>query len=367
MKAYQRTLVKQYLQIVSLSLLLIVIFVAVIDLLANLLKYLGQSLTNTEVLLAFISGIPHLIVILIPFACLFGTAYLFGTLIAGGEIMGFMLLGYTMRHLLLPIVLCNIGFGLLQGSLNEIVAVYTDTIRNNIMQKVQGQSALDRLVFRSLDQRTIFYAKTYNPTYQIFHDIIILQFDHEQNLVEKINVKQGLWQESSQTWLLTDSVVFSQQGLAPRIVDQWEWHNTPTLEDVQTYLKPNQALSLYQLAKLIQVQKQNGFMSYLILSLEFWRRITNPLIIILLALFPAIRPHSRQSAITLSLVYHIILMAACIITQMIFGILAKNGSMHALLATTLPLVIISILLIYALFYDHPKIQATLSLLRRNTT
>jgi lipopolysaccharide export system permease protein len=319
---------------VSLFLIAILFFVLVLELLdvfANLWRYLAQATPLPAILQIAWLYLPKCISFAVAPALLFSVSYTLGILYKNNELIAILGSGLSLYRLVLPLLL--LGLVLSAGSFYFEEAVVIDSFqaknqlyRATVKQEVSFSNT--NVTVMSEDSRTIYQAEYYNDKKQSLTQVLILRRDGEGRFSSRIDADWADW--NGNNWVLHNGRRYLRSLQVDGVIEE----KIGVLDDRQlteppaTFRKTTRRIEELQTAQARNwvTRLRRAGLPYREALTEYYKKFffaLNPLIVVLIA--SGVGGRFRKNVLLMNLLAALILSVVYYVGQMISLILAKNG------------------------------------------
>ncbi len=339
-----RYLAKDFIAYFFAGLLVFLTIFVTIDFLTTTIRY---NVPIGAMLRYYVYVVPMLLYQLIPVALLGATLFTLAGLNKNSELVAMFSLGHSLTRIATPLLVINILICLFAYWLGDRVVPLAAQKKNYIWYiEIRDKPGLystvkrDKIWYRS--DNTIFNIQTLNPSDNSAQGITLYYFDQEGELIQLIKAK--LVKMVGNSWELIDGNVtlFAQESSFP-VTQKFESKTVKVsddLEDIQTSAPSSDVLTLKELKKIIQKNKQAG-LDYLKFDIDYHTKTSFPFAGFILALIgiPFTVQKSRGGGNMLNTAMAVGIAFAYWVVYSSCVSIGKNGVMPAVVAAWLPNVI----------------------------
>jgi lipopolysaccharide export system permease protein len=213
----------------------------------------------------YLAYLPEIVYLMIPVACLVGVIFTLSTLNKSSELLALFASGIGLLRICLPIIISVIvisivSFVVADDALPRFVQIKNFTYYHKIKMKPSQYSTVktDRIWYRS--SNSIFNIKTVNRAKQTAEGLTLYQFNDDWDLIQMITAKKI--DLLGQQWKLSSgSVTLFTKGSSFPMTQEFKTKVIvidEELQDIQSTFNSVDVLSLHDLKKYIQKNKEAG-------------------------------------------------------------------------------------------------------------
>lgn len=203
MKLFDRLLLKSFLPVFFLALAFFVLIIQLMDLFANLVRYLNLEVPVSEIVRVQILFLPRAISFALPVAVLFAAAFALGSLYSNNELIAVFSSGvpywrFSASLIVVGLVL-SVGLFLFQ----EYVVIETFREKNEETRRllnITRSFSNPNVTVRSADGRHIYSAEYYNDRTQELSRALLLIRGPSGEFLERIDAERASWSEETNSW-----------------------------------------------------------------------------------------------------------------------------------------------------------------------
>ena len=193
-----RYLVRQFLPIFLVAIGMFMFLLSLIDLFANLVRYLNNEVPFTQIMKISIYYIPKSISYALPISLLFASAYTLGDLYARNELTSIFSSGIPFRRFSMPLVLIGLLGSGFSFFFDDIIVIPTLRVKNELTRHYLHQQAPESnsdIVIKTRNGSLIYSIDYYDYDSKILNNVFIIELDEQGQLVSYIRSRQGTWNE----------------------------------------------------------------------------------------------------------------------------------------------------------------------------
>ena len=314
-----------------IALLFFVLVFQLLDVFANLWRYLAQDTPWSAILQIAWLYLPKCISYSVAPALLFAASYCLGILYRNNELIAILGSGLSLYRLVLPLLLMGLVLSLGGFYFEENVVIDTFRAKNELYRatiKQEVSLSNTNVTVMSEDSRTIYQAEYYNDKKRSLTQVLILIRDAEGGFRSRIDADWADWNGAN--WVLHNGRRYS---LSPQdgqmgeerigILDDRELSEPPA-----TFQKTTRRIEELQAGQARDwvTRLRRAGLPYREALTEYYSKYffaLNPLIVVLIA--SGVGGRFRKNILLMNLLAALLLSVVYYVGQMISLILAKNG------------------------------------------
>ncbi len=331
MRTISRMLLKNALSIFLIAIVFFVIIIQVIDLFANLTRYINQEVPFIQVLMMQSYFIPKSISFALPMALLFSIAFTMGTLYSNNELVAILGAGIPLFRLVLPLLFLGIMLSVFSFYFEDNVVIQSSRIKNQrsreLLGVTQSFSNADVTLIGSQGQ-VVYFADYYNDATQTITNVLLVIRSDNGMFHSRVEGRSARW--NGRTWEIPDADIFL---LNQDTGELEKTHDTlfsdPVLDTPPSSFRRQTQdlgdLTLNEASQQIQSLQTAGLPFRTALT-EYYERFAfslTPFIVTLLSC--AIGSRLKKNIVLLSLLLSLTVSVGYYVIQMVLSILAGVG------------------------------------------
>lgn len=350
MRLLARFLLRQSIPILVASLFFFVLIIQLVDLFANLVRFLNLDVPLTEVARAQLLFMPRAIAYALPVAILFAVGYTFGSLYANNELIAVFGSGIPLWRFALPLLVVGMSLSVGLFFFSEYVVIDTYRAKNELTRQllnIQRTFSNTNVTVRGPGGLVIYNADYYNDSDQQLSRVLIIERDNNGAFVRRIDAAAGEWNGEFWVW---------RNGIEYRLIaddgDRIEPRSFGTIEDPLFDLRPR---SFQRVARDIEEMRftdardwittlRNAGQPYQDALVDYYNRYSlalTPFIVTLLS--SALGGRFRKNILLMSLLVSLIAAVVYYVVGMVAGILASDGLLPPFVGSWLGVILFSVL------------------------
>lgn len=201
MKTLNRMLLLSFFQTFFISIIFFVFLIELVDLFANLWRYLNNDASILIILKVAYLYLPKCIIYSISPALLFSVSYTLGTFYSNNELIAIFGSGISLFKFTLPLIISGLIFSFGSFLYNEIYVIDTYKDKNELSNILLGYnpSFSNTNITVVSNNNIIYHSDYYNDNSMTLSGIILIIRDNNGNFIERIDAewaefKNNLWE-----------------------------------------------------------------------------------------------------------------------------------------------------------------------------
>ena len=202
-KTLDRMIIKQFLPTLIVALFFFILILEMVDLFANLWRYINNEVSVSQMLEVFIYYIPRCVNFSLPMALLFSVSYTLGNYYANNELIAIFGSGVSLFRFVIALVFFGMLFSFGSFLFQEKVVIDTYRIKNELTNQLLRQTkSLNNNNPTVIDNNghIIYSADFYNDKDVTLSNIIVIQKSEDGNLEQTINSEWAEWDDDTGLW-----------------------------------------------------------------------------------------------------------------------------------------------------------------------
>ena len=203
MSILTRFLLRTFLPVFLASLAFFVLIVELVDLFANLVRYLDLHVSAAEILHVQILYLPRAVGYALPVALLFAVGFSIGTLYSNNELIAVFSSGVPLWRFTLPLLVLGLVLSVGSFFFHEYVVIDTFRSKNELSRRllnITRSFSNTNITIRNASGRIIYSADYYNDSTRELSRVLVIERDGEGMFVSRIDAASGRWQGGNWVW-----------------------------------------------------------------------------------------------------------------------------------------------------------------------
>lgn len=199
-------LVVAFIPVFILALFFFVLILELVDLFANLWRYLNFEVPLSEMLRVMVLYLPKCISFSIPIALLFSISFTLGNLYANNELISVFSAGVSLYKLVVPLILISLFLSGFWFFFEEYTVIDTFEKKNdlqNILLKQKTTLSNTNVTVLSSDNRIVYFAEYYNDSTKTLSKVTIIVFDKNHVFSERLEAETATWEKGK--WIFKNA------------------------------------------------------------------------------------------------------------------------------------------------------------------
>jgi lipopolysaccharide export system permease protein len=205
-----RYLVKQFWPVFVVAISMFVLLLCLIDLFANLTRYLNYEVPMKQILL--ISGyfMPKSISYATPISLLFAAAYVLGDLYARNELTSIFSSGIPFWRFVMPLIVIGFLVSIFSFFFQDVVVIPTLKQKNFLsrtaLHQQRGESNSD-IVIKTRNGRLIYSVDYYDVSSLILNGVSIVEQGEDGEFVSLVRAPRANW--NGESWDFNNALIYA--------------------------------------------------------------------------------------------------------------------------------------------------------------
>jgi lipopolysaccharide export system permease protein len=210
-----RYVTRQFLPIFAVAVSMFMLVISLIDLFANLARYLNYEVPIKEILLVSFYYLPKSLSYAIPISLIFAAAYTLGDLYSRNELTSIFSSGIPFWRFSMSLVIIGLLSSVFSFWFDDIVVIPTLRTKNNMSRRLLHQVTAENnsdIVFRARNGQLIYSVDFYDRTNQMLNGVGIVEQNERGEFISLIRSPRAVW--NGEYWELENAVIYQwEQGM----------------------------------------------------------------------------------------------------------------------------------------------------------
>lgn len=331
MRTLHSMLLRSFLPIFLIALLFFVLTLEMVDIFANLWRYLNNDAAISEILRVALMFLPKSTTFALPPALLFAVSFTLGNLYASNELISILGAGISFIRFIFPLLLLGIVLSIGYFFFHEALVIDTYAAKNELSRQLLGQkvsySNTDITVLGERN-RNVYHADYYNDTAKTLSGLTILRRDSEGAFAGRIEAGWAEYVDAG--WILHDVTEYTATESTEMSWNSTAQQRAPFFDitpfHFQRKTKNVEELHVGEARAWIETLRKSGRSGYKAALTDYYKRFSfalTPCIVILIS--AAIGSRFKKNILLMSLMASLILSVVYYVSDMILGLFAKQG------------------------------------------
>ncbi|MDR0399616.1 MAG: LptF/LptG family permease [Treponema sp.] len=322
-----RYLIKQFLPIFAVASAMFVLLLALIDLFANIFRYLNYQVPVAEILRISLFYLPKCFSYALPISLLFAAAYTLGDLYARNELTSIFSSGIPFWRFSMPLVVMGILASIFAFFFEDAAVIPTLRIKNSLSRQYlrqEQQVSNSDVVIKTMGGDLIYAVDYFDYSALVLNGLSIVEQDKEGRFVSHIRAPRAVW--SGEYWHLSNAVIYQWEGDLLRVRPLGE--TQAYREDPDTFRR--NAVNVEDLrfldARLLVEDLKRAGLPFIRALADFHHRLsfsTASLVVIILSI--SMGGRFRKNILLMSLLASLSVAVVFYVMEMISMMLARLG------------------------------------------
>ena len=202
-------LVKQFIPVFFIAVSMFIMLLCLIDLFANLVRYLNNEVSALNILKVTLLYIPKSFSFALPISLLFAAAYTLGDLYARNELTSVFAAGIPFWRFSFSFLVIGIAASLFSFFFDDLFVIPTLKMKNDLSRVLLRQQRPENrsdIVIKARNGKLIYAVDYYDHDKLILNGLSIIEQDEEGRLVCLIRASRASWTEDH--WELSNAVIY---------------------------------------------------------------------------------------------------------------------------------------------------------------
>ncbi|HCC37107.1 MAG TPA: YjgP/YjgQ family permease [Treponema sp.] len=340
-----RYLARQFLPIFAVASAMFVLLLALIDLFANLVRYLNYEVPFSQIMKVSMYYLPKSFSYALPIALLFASAYTLGDLYARNELTSIFSSGIPFWRFSMPLVIIGFLASGFSFFFDDIVVIPTLRVKNELSRRYLHQQTSENnsdIVIKARGGRLIYSVDYYDSTAQALNGLSIVEQDSNGDFISLVRAQRAQWNGSH--WELTHPVIYQWENniLRTRPLGATDAYT----EDPGTFRR--NAVKVEELpakdAGLLVEDLKTAGLPFIEALAEYYHRFsfaTVSLVVMILSI--SMGGRFRKNILLMSLLTSLFAAVVFYVIEMITMMMAKLGYIHPFVGAWFPVFIFIII------------------------
>lgn len=332
MRLVSRMLLKNVFTIFVISLVFFIVIIQVIDLFANLTRYINQDVPFFQVLMVQIYFLPQSISFALPIALLFAISFTMGTLYSNNELVAILGAGIPLYRLVSPILLLGIILSFFSLQFEDSIVIPATRQKNQQSRELLGISqsfSNADITLIGAQGRVVYFADYYNDAARTLTNVLIIIRHENGDFDKRIEGRTARW--NGHSWSIPDATIFSFDRNEFLEKQQNSAFTSELLDtspgSFRRQVQNFDDLTRSESAELVQNLQQSG-LPYRAALTQYYERYAfsmTPFIVTLISC--AIGGKLKKNILLMSLLISLIISVTYYVIQMVLSLLASFGGL----------------------------------------
>jgi lipopolysaccharide export system permease protein len=208
-----RYLVKQFWPVFVIAISMFVLLLCLIDLFANLTRYLNYEVPMNQILLISAYFVPKSVSYAMPISLLFAAAYVLGDLYARNELTSIFSSGIPFWRFVMPLVVIGIMTSVFSFFFQDIVVIPTLKQKNFLSRtalRQQRSESNSDIVIKTRNGQVIYSVDYYDVSSSVLNGVSIVEQGEAGDFIFLIRAPRAVW--NGEFWDLHNALLYAWEG-----------------------------------------------------------------------------------------------------------------------------------------------------------
>ncbi|MDR0443822.1 MAG: LptF/LptG family permease [Treponema sp.] len=213
-----RYLVRQFLPIFFIALSLFVFLLLLIDLFANLVRYLNYEVPLLTILKISLYFTPKSFSYAMPISLLFAAAYTLGDLYARNELTTIFSSGIPFWRFSISLVIIGLFASVFSFFFDDVLVIPTLRVKNDLSRRALRQHVTENnsdVVIKARNGRLVYSVDYFDHINLLLNGVSIIEMDGNGEFISFIRAPSATWRDTY--WELHSAVIYHYENDIPRI------------------------------------------------------------------------------------------------------------------------------------------------------
>ena len=202
-------LVRQFLPIFAVATAMFMMVLSLIDLFANLVRYLNNEVPFAQIMAISLYYLPKSFSYALPIALLFASAYTLGDLYARNELTSVFSSGIPFWRFSLPLVFIGLLASVFAFFFDDNVVIPTLKVKNELSRRFLRQEVTESnsdIVIKARNGQLIYSVDYYDSASPALNGVSIVEQDRQGNFISLIRAQRAVW--TGEYWNFVNPIIY---------------------------------------------------------------------------------------------------------------------------------------------------------------
>jgi lipopolysaccharide export system permease protein len=204
-----RYLLRQFLPICAVAAGMFMMLVSLIDLFANLVRYLSYEVPFSQIIQVSLFYLPKSFSYALPVSLLFAAAYTLGDLYGRNELTTVFSSGIPFWRFSMPLILIGFIASVFSFYFDDLVVIPTLTVKNDLSRTLLHQQQKENnsdIVIKARNGQIIYSVDYYDRTNEVLNGVSIVEQNARGEFISLVRAPRAVW--NGEFWELADAVIY---------------------------------------------------------------------------------------------------------------------------------------------------------------
>lgn len=330
MKTFTRMVLKDFFPVLLVSLIFFVMVLQLLDIFANLWKYLNNDVPMTQILKISMLYIPKCVSFVLPVSVLFSVSYILGNYFQNNELIAILNSGISLRQFVLPLIVLSLIMATASFFFEDRLVIPSFRLKRTLADEAMGESDSlnqSRVTLISGEEHFIYHADYYNDQLKSLSRPMVIERNPQGMLIKRIDADSARWVDDH--WEFRNVRVYSNFDQEIPSMEQINFYQDPRLnEPPDTFQKKDgdvAEMTLRESRVWIQSLRKAG-LPYKKEMTDYYSKYSFPMTIFIVTLLScALGSRFRKNILLMSLLVSLGLSVLYYILGMVMSLMATYG------------------------------------------
>jgi len=204
-----RYLVRQFLPIFAVAVGMFMFVLSLIDLFANLVRYLNYEVPFAQIMKISAFYLPKSFSYALPISLLFASAYTLGDLYARNELTSIFSSGIPFWRFSMPLVVIGLVASIFSFFFDDNLVIPTLKVKNELARIFLRQTTVENnsdIVIKARNGQLIYSVDYYDYTAKVLNGVSIVEQDERGDFISLIRASRATW--TGEYWDLVNPMIY---------------------------------------------------------------------------------------------------------------------------------------------------------------
>jgi len=204
-----RYLIRQFMPIFFVATAMFMLLLSLIDLFANLVRYLNYEVPFTQIMKISLYYLPKSFSYALPISLLFASAYTLGDLYARNELTSIFSSGIPFWRFSLPLIFIGLLASVFSFFFDDNVVIPTLRVKNELSRHYLRQTTAENnsdIVIKAKNGQLIYSVDYYDYNSKILNGLSIIEQDSRGDFVSLIRSQRATWM--GEYWEFVNPIIY---------------------------------------------------------------------------------------------------------------------------------------------------------------
>ena len=202
-------LIRQFLPIFAVAASMFMLLMSLIDLFANLVRYLNNEVPFVRIMTISLYYLPKSFSYALPIALLFASAYTLGDMYARNELTSVFSSGIPFWRFSLPLVFIGLLASVFSFFFDDNIVIPTLRVKNELSRRFLRQEVTESnsdIVIKARNGQLIYSVDYYDSDLPALNGVSIVEQDPQGNFISLIRSQQAVW--TGEYWNFVNPIIY---------------------------------------------------------------------------------------------------------------------------------------------------------------